>query len=256
MEEKKKKSGKKHAALPWLILLLLAAVAGLLVWRGVLWANMPSLRRYPVRGVDVSHYQGSIDWTKIASQKIRFAFIKATEGSGTKDECFAENWKNARAAGIYAGAYHFFSFESAAETQADNFISAVPDDDNALPPVIDLEYYKGGNPPDAVTLRESLRTMLTRMRKAYGKRPIIYTTSACYDAYLKGSDLDYTLWMRSVYTAPGGEPAEKWSFWQYHPYAMLDGYTGGTDRIDLNVYRGTMEMFTREFDLKPIVRPQ
>lgn len=252
MEEKKKKPPKKHPALPWLILLLTGVILFLLFWRGVLWLNMPSLRRYPVRGVDVSHYQGEIDWQKIAQQDISFAFIKATEGSGTQDEYFAENWKNARAAGIFTGAYHFFSFESAADTQADNFIAAVPSDENALPPVIDLEYYKGGNPPDAETLRESLRTMLRRLRTAYGKRPIIYTTSACYHDYLKGSDLDYTLWIRSIYSVPSGEPAEKWEFWQYHPYAKLDGYSGGTDMIDLNVFRGTMEMFQREFGLDKI----
>ena len=129
---------------------------------GMLWFNMPSRRKYPVRGVDASHYQGQMDWQTIAGQGITFAFLKATEGSGTVDDCFAENWKNARAAGLAVGAYHFFSFDSPAETQADNYCAVVPASEDALPPVIDLEYYRSDSQPDVNTVRKELRTMLER----------------------------------------------------------------------------------------------
>ena len=233
----------RRTAIAWGILLLLGTVLFLLGWKGVIWFNMPSKKTYPVRGADVSHYQGEIDFAKLAEQGISFTFIKATEGSGTVDSCFAENWKNARAAGLCTGAYHFFSFESAAETQADNFIAAVPCAADALPPVIDLEYYSGTDretlPPE--TVREMLRTMLSRLREAYGKTPIIYTTHSCYAEYLEDSSLgeDYLLWIRSIFTPPSKEL--NWTFWQYNPRGQLEGYTGGEQFIDLNVFRGSAE---------------
>ncbi len=62
---------------------VLAAVYFFLIWNGIILLNHPSKSRYPVRGVDVSHYQGDINWETLASQDISFAFIKATEGSSS-----------------------------------------------------------------------------------------------------------------------------------------------------------------------------
>lgn len=101
------------------------------------------------KGIDVSHYQGNIDWSVIRDQGVSFTFIKATEGSAYIDECFAYNWEEAKKAGIAAGAYHFFSFDSPAESQAQLYIETVGDLSGRLVPVIDVEYYgdKEDNPP-------------------------------------------------------------------------------------------------------------
>ena len=230
------------------VLLLLGIFVVQMFREGVLWFNMPSRRKYPVRGVDASHYQGQMDWETIAGQNITFAFIKATEGSGTVDDCFAENWENARAAGLAVGAYHFFSFDSAAETQADNYCAVVPASENALPPVIDLEFYRSDNLPETDEVRRNLRILLGRLRDAYGRKPIIYTTRACWTQYLKDTDLDYTLWIRSIFTEPSDDFEPQWTFWQYNPRGMLDGYTGGDVLIDLNVFRGTPEEFRKYAD--------
>ncbi|MBR5405824.1 MAG: glycoside hydrolase family 25 [Oscillospiraceae bacterium] len=245
---KQNKKGLHRLLRAWAILTLLILAVFLMGWKGLLWFNMPSKSRYPVRGVDVSHYQGEIDWAKIASQDMHFAFIKATEGSASTDEYFAANWKGARAAGLKAGAYHFFSFDSAAETQADNFIAAVPAEPDALPPVIDLEYYRKGEHPPADTVRKSLSVLLSRFEAAYGKKPIIYTSITCYENYLKDSGLDYTLWIRSVYSRPSDNYQPAWTFWQYNPCGRLEGYNGTEDRIDLNAYCGSLADFEREFN--------
>lgn len=234
---------KKIRWLTILSLLLVCTLIGMLFANGTIWVNMPSRTKYPVRGVDASHYQGQMNWNRIAEQGITFAFLKATEGSGTIDDCFAQNWENARAAGLYVGAYHFFSFDSPAETQADNYCAVVPDDADALPPVIDLEFYRSENLPGRDEVLRNLRVLLERMREAYGKKPIIYTTNRCWEAYLKDADLDYTLWIRSIFTAPARDYSPDWSFWQYNPRGMLDGYSGGDVRIDLNVFRSSMEDF-------------
>lgn len=252
MENNKKKSST-------LTLLILIVVLGLLFWylidTGKVWFNMPSKTNYPVRGVDASHYQGQMDWDRLAEQGISFAFLKATEGSGTVDECFPDNWRNARAAGLYVGAYHFFSFDSSAETQAVNYCAVVPADADALPPVIDLEYYRSENLPEPDAVRENLRILLDKMRSVYGKQPIIYTTKECWEAYLKDSGMEYTLWIRSVFSYPPFSIKPDWTFWQYNPRGMLDGYTGGDVRIDLNVFRGTEADF-RQFAGYDVLPPQ
>lgn len=98
----------------------------ILWYNGLIWPNTPSKKKYPVRGVDVSSYQGEIDWETLENQDIDFAFIKATEGSGYEDEYFQQNFQNASETGIRIGAYHFFSFDSSGITQAENFIKTVP----------------------------------------------------------------------------------------------------------------------------------
>ena len=91
---------------------VLCAFYGYAVYCGLIQLNNPSKKRYPVRGVDVSHYQGTIDWPVLAAQDLDFAYIKATEGSSHTDEKFAENWEAAKDTGLRIGAYHFFSFDS------------------------------------------------------------------------------------------------------------------------------------------------
>ena len=146
-----------------LALLFLAAAAlatlGLLRWRGlILLSHEANPDQWEVFGVDVSSYQGEVDWSALASQGVDFAFIKATEGSLLQDRQFAANWAGAAAAGVRAGAYHFLSYDSPGDTQADNFISAVPVTEGALPPVVDIEFYGQylENPPEKAQVRAIL----------------------------------------------------------------------------------------------------
>ena len=120
-----------------LILLLVGAILLLgfffLRWRGlILYSHESNPDQWEVFGVDVSSYQGTVDWHVLASQGVDFAFIKATEGSLLQDKQFASNWKGSLEAGVRPGAYHFLSYDSPGETQADNFISMVPVTDGAL----------------------------------------------------------------------------------------------------------------------------
>ena len=112
-----------------------------LIYNGIIQINGLAILKYEVRGVDVSHYQGEVDWDLIESQGIRFAFIKATEGSSFEDEYFDKNWAEASDTSLRIGAYHFFSFETGGQTQAENFVNKVYAVPNMLPPVVDEEPY-------------------------------------------------------------------------------------------------------------------
>ncbi len=159
--------------------------------------------RFPVMGVDVSHYQGGIDWQELERQNVSFAFIKATEGSGHIDEFARRNLESTAETNIKISACHFFSFDSSGETQAENYISVVGKDDINMPPVVDIEYYgdKFANNPDGEELEKILTPLMTRLENYYGVKPIIYTTLAMYNKY-KEYFSDYPLWIRSVYCEP------------------------------------------------------
>ena len=132
--------------------------------------------------MDVSSYQGEVDWPVLAEQGVDFAFIKATEGSLLQDRRFAANWAGAAAAGVRAGAYHFLSYDSPGETQADNFIAAVPVTEGALPPVVDIEFYGEylDTPPEKERVRAILDPLLERLEAHYGVKPILYVTYRSY----------------------------------------------------------------------------
>ncbi len=202
--------------------------------------------RYPVWGVDVSNYQGIINWEMLEEQDVSFAFIKATEGSGHVDESVRRNLENAAQTDIIISAYHFFSFDSPGESQADNFIKTVGADEIDMPPVVDVEYYgdKRLNKPTREETLAILRPLLEKLEEHYGSKPLIYTTFPVYMRYMREDFADYPLWIRSI----NGEPdLLDWKFWQYSDKGLLDGYAGDEKYIDLNVYNGSEAEFREEF---------
>ncbi len=225
----------------------LAAAALLisLLRAGVLHFNYPTREDFPVRGVDVSVYQGEIDWPLLAGQGVDFAFIKATEGSGMQDSRFADNWAGVRRTHLRAGAYHFFSYDSPGESQAANFIRTVPVTPGALPPVVDVEFY-GKRIRDPATREETdaiLQPMLAALEAHYGQKPILYATYKAYMLYLKDAYPDNPIWIRDVYRYPRLPDRREWTFWQYTARMRLPGYKGPERFIDMNAFNGTLAEF-------------
>ena len=235
----------KIAVLIFTAALIVIYVVAVLIHNGIIWPNTPSEEEFPVRGVDVSAYQGKIDWDVLKSQNIDFAFIKATEGSSFKDKMFSENFKNAYESGIRIGAYHFFSYDSSGITQAENYIDTVPVKENMLPPVLDVEFYgdKSENLPDAETTRENLLLMIDMLKEHYGMQPVIYATRRSYDLYISGYFKDSDIWIRSVSSEASLPDGRDWKFWQYCHKGRLDGYDGDEKFIDLDVFNGTAQEF-------------
>jgi len=235
---------KKKLSAAIALALIACLLIVILMFEGVIRPN-PSHTRYPVRGVDVSSYQGDIDWHMLEAQGISFAFIKATEGSGMIDPCFQQNFYRAGETSIRIGAYHFLSYDSPGSTQAENFIAAVPKTPGMLPPVIDVEFYGEyiSNHPDKDHVSEILDDILFLLTKHYGLKPIIYVTRTSYSLYIKDTFDDYDLWIRDVYLHPFTVSGTNWTFWQYSDQGRLEGYEGVEAYIDLNVFNGTLEDF-------------
>lgn len=210
--------------------------------------DVPDPEQYPVWGVDLSYYQGNVDWAALVEQGVNFAFLKATEGVDHCDTQFSQNWQDAQSAALYVGAYHFYRFEDSGREQAENFIQTVPATENTLPPVIDVEWYESlETEPDKETVRENLQEMLEILEAHYGVKPILYAAPNTYRSYVRQFAGEYPIWISNYYY----EPYFDWTFWQYTDSGTLEGYDGYQEHIDLNVYRGTMEEFREQFGLEP-----
>jgi lysozyme len=208
--------------------------------------NYPRPRDYPVHGIDVSKFQGEIDWSKVADSGVKFAWIKATEGGDHADARFQANWDGAKAAGVPRGAYHFVYWCRSPMEEMAFFEQNAPVEADALPPVLDVE----ATPTSPTCHRHltqdgaiaDMKVMLEEMERHYGKRPIIYTTLDFYEAILSdGALTDYPIWVRSTKYHPTVKYGDRaWRFWQYQSDAWVPGIRGHVDR---DAFYGTKELW-------------
>ena len=204
----------------------------------------PDISSYPVRGIDVSHYDGNIRWDKVKAAGVSFAFIKATEGGGYVDNTFQANWQGASSVGIAKGAYHFYNFCKTGAEQADNFIKTVPREDGVMPMVIDLELSNDcSHLPAKPAFLNDLAAFVAKVKAAYGLTPILYINLGIYDEYLKGASAGYKLWIADPsHTAPHMPDGESWAFWQYSWHGTVPGIGA---EVDLNVFNGDAQALSR-----------
>ena len=210
----------------------------------------PKPTDYPIHGIDVSKYQGVIDWNSVARSGVKFAWIKATEGGDHLDEQFQANWQGAKLAGVARGAYHFMYWCRPPIEEATWFEQNVPVDADALPPVLDVE-----PTPDSRTCRRHLerdatiadmKVVLNEMERHFGKRPIIYTNVQFYRAIIAGAFADYPIWVRSTKHHPARPYGDRdWQFWQYQANGSVPGIEGEVDR---NVFYGDQNQWQAFLD--------
>lgn len=192
---------------------------------------------YPVQGFDISHHQGSIDWSKISPKKYQFVYIKATEGGDYKDDRFQDYWLEARERGIRVGAYHFYRLCKDGASQAQNFIETVPIKNNSLAPVIDLEYDANCiNQYTKEQLLQQIQIMHDRLQQHYGKAPIFYTSKIFYNMVLTGNFQKTPIWIREYKDSPNLKDKRPWMIWQYSNTGKIQGIEKA---VDLNRYAGS-----------------
>ncbi len=214
-----------------LIVIILAA----LCYFGVLWPNDFFANSYSVQGVDVSNHQKEINWNQVAqNKKIKFAFIKATEGKNYKDKYFQTNWNGASEAKLYKGAYHYFTTTSSGKEQANNFIKLVPAEKGCLPPVIDIEE----NGLNKENFKKELSDFIKLIEVKYSQKPILYVVYSLYDEYIKGDFEQYPIWIRDVIKPPKLSDSRGWLFWQFSERARIAGVN---TFVDMNVFNGDIE---------------
>ncbi|MCH4073158.1 glycoside hydrolase family 25 protein [Pseudoramibacter sp.] len=230
----------------WKTLLIIVVAAAIALTISVVAAILRNDREM-VRGIDVSAYQGEVDWDKIADQGFRFAYIKATEGTAFTDKKFKTNWKEAKEAGLYRGAYCFISLSKSGSKQADHFLKTVPSDDKALPPVVDFELYGTylNNPPTQAQVDKILKPVLKKLKAKTGKTPIIYTNYNTYNQYIKNGYKGVSIWICDLSnTSPKLSGGHHWVFWQHTQRAFVAGIADGQRQfVDLDIFNGNFKQF-------------
>lgn len=201
---------------------------------------------HPVHGIDVSKYQGQIDWEQVRAAGVSFAFIKATEGGDRLDSRFRENWEASRRAGVPRGAYHFTYWCRPMADQIAWFKRNVPVEPDALPPVLDVEWnFQSPTCPRRVPValaQAKMREFLHAMERHYGKKPIIYADIKFHREVLAGNEFaEYPFWVRSVAAVPHERyPGRRWAFWQITATGRVAGINTPVDR---NVFAGTRQQW-------------
>ena len=204
--------------------------------------NFQLLTQYSdkVVGIDVSQYQGQIQWKKVKTIEgafpIEFVFIRATAGKDKVDVQFAQNWKKSRRSKLLRGAYHFYRPNENSVAQAALFIKTVTLQKGDLPPILDIESFPKNQPMDS--LKAGLRRWLTKVDQHYGIKPIIYTNERYYEDFLQDDFSDFQFWIAN-YNFFAETMQEDWLFWQFTEKATIDGIEGN---VDVNLYNGTPKM--------------
>jgi GH25 family lysozyme M1 (1,4-beta-N-acetylmuramidase) len=200
-----------------------------------------------LEGIDVSHWQGVIDWPTVRSAGKHFAFLKASEDDDFVDDTYAWNRAEAKAAGLKVGAYHFARPETAAGdaiAEADHFLATAGPVSGELRPVLDLEVTGGLSDPQ---LHEWVKAYLGRIYERTGVRGVIYVSPNFWEnnmldsTWFASNGYD-VLWIAHWTTAAGpsvpagGWGSHGWTFWQYTSDGRVPGIAG---RVDLDRFNGT-----------------
>lgn len=243
-------------------ILLPAALSGVLLAA----AAGPAAGASKPIGIDVSRFQGTIDWNQVAGSGIRFAFIQASRGSGfdcavKPDQCgadpyFLANRTNAAAAGLRIGFYHrafatggtLAAARTDAVAEADVFLGQVVSlQSGNLVPVLDVETPFTGL--DANRLRSWVRVWVKRVARRLGRKPMIYTNASSWSATGNTTEFakaKYPLWVAEWGVSRPSVPANNWagrgwSVWQYTSSGTVSGISG---RVDMNRLRVGLRKLT------------
>ena len=178
-------------------------------------------------GIDVSFYQGKVDWQKIKTGGIHFVYLKATEGITYTDPMFHRNQDQLLKEGLSYGVYHFFEPKDDGEKQADNFLTQVKLHGELLPPVVDVEVSRG---MDKKILQERLKIWLETVESRTGCRPIIYSYGSFYETYLGEEFLAYPLWLADYAEHPHlPNGLARWTMWQHSQRGQVEGIDSMVD---------------------------
>lgn len=180
-------------------------------------------------GIDVSHYQGTIDWDRVVKAgQISYAYLKATEGATYVDDTYEYNLREARRVGLSVGSYHFYRPNVSPRDQFDNIVRTIRADQQDLVPIIDIEHR--GNVSEEKFIAD-LTQLLQMVEKHYGKKPLLYSYQNFYNRHFAGRFSGYH-WMIAKYQdeEPVLTDGRDYIMWQYTSKGSLDGIRGHVDR--------------------------
>jgi lysozyme len=185
-----------------------------------------------IEGVDVSHWDGTIDWGQVHSAGIAFAIAKATEADGYVDPTFDTNRQNAEAAGVAFGAYHFFRANVDPTTQANHFLDTIGSvEPGEISPTLDLETTDGEG---GSTIAQRAVTFMQVVQAQTGRVPMVYTSPSFFNSTIGAPDsfAPFLLWIANWQVSCPDVPSvwSDWTAWQYTDSGSVSGISTAVDR--------------------------
>ncbi len=185
-----------------------------------------------MRGIDVSHYQGDIDWEAVVAGGKQFAYIKATDGARDVDPRFTVNWEHAKTAGLAFGPYHYWHAAVPAQEQFSSIqhalqgVGYLPHSD--LPVALDLE---DPSVNSSSSTRQNVGTLLEMLGKWSGYRPVIYGSPSWLETWLGDGYGGHPLWIAEYGVQAPRLPVgwSRYAFWQYSSSETASGISGLVD---------------------------
>lgn len=205
-----------------------------------------------ILGLDVSHWN-TVDWPAWAAKGYRFAWIKATEGTGWTDPKYLEHRTGALAAGLVTGAYHYFRGAMDGTAQAEHFFAIAGP--NVLPPVIDVESANNAGISQA-TFASRLQACTERTQSLFGRKPVIYTSRSKWSLLVGSAPQiasECDLWVAHYTLATSPLLPFDWTEWKVWQYTstpldqnrMQDAFWNSlvppTDEVTLTLDRATFD---------------
>lgn len=198
------------------------------------------------RGLDVSHYQPTMDFAACKDAGYEFVFLKVSEGKTNIDRSFQGHAKAARKAGLLVGTYHFFRSTSTGAEQAEHFLRQNPYQKGDLPPVLDLEAHNGASRAEVVKRALSFCEII---ESRLGVRPIIYTGPYFFKDH--ASDIrfaKYPLWIAHYATSTPLVPPP-WKIWTFHQFTSTQKVPGRAGGVDANLFNGSLSELKARFNV-------
>lgn len=215
--------------------------------------EVPEQHADKARGVDVSHYQGTVNWSSVQRTGIAFAYAKATGGTSFVDPQFANNWNGLRKEGLIRGAYHFFHLNEDPIAQGRFYAQTVGAfDAQDLPPILDVEV-RDDVPRDSMVTR--VQQWLTTVEQATGRRPMLYAPTDFYREYFAGAFDAYPLIQAQYGVDAPDTVGKRWTIWQHSQTGHVPGITGD---VDLDLFNGDvseLQAFIKSTHVRSVVQP-
>lgn len=194
-----------------------------------LFGNVPAGEH--LHGIDVSHYQGRIDWDEVAKDpKAGFVYLKATEGTSITDDTYKRNFQECKRVGLKVGSYLFFRPQYSAKAQFDLFLSMVDTKKQDLLPLIDAEAIRGVS---IAVFQQRLLELCDLFEKEYGKKPLIYTGQNFYNKNIHGNARlrEYKYFIACyAFDEPVLYGDDDFLMWQYTAHGSIKGIRGNVDQ--------------------------
>ena len=191
-----------------------------------------------VKGIDVSKWQGTINWDQVKNDGVEFAIMRVSDGTSYTDEQFARNWSEAKRVDIVRGAYQFFRSDDDTAEQAQMVIDAIgtlePGD---LPPTIDLESDDG---VDNATRIARVHQWMDTIEAFAGAKPFIYSGKYWWQDHMGTAEFnDHPLWHAQYTAAACPTLASQWPRWHVWQYTSEGRVAGINGNVDTNRFNGT-----------------